>query len=148
MSKVSIVTISLVLGFVLACSGGKQGDDQTSSSSDEPNYGIGPFQNVEINPELDHEMAARGQKVSQAQCLSCHKLTDEMLVGPGWKGVTQRQTAEWIMNFTVNTEEMLEKDPEAKAQLAICQVRMPQMNLTHEQAREVYEFMRQNDGVE
>ena len=81
------------------------------------------------------------------KCAGCHKLTDEKLVGPGWKGVTARHTAEWIMNFSTNTDEMLDKDPKAQAQLEICLVRMPNQNVSDDDARNLYEFMRKNDGV-
>ena len=33
------------------------------------------------------------------------------------------------------------------AQLELCLVRMPNQNLSDDDARHVYEFMRQNDGV-
>jgi len=42
---------------------------------------------------------------------------------------------------------MINKDPEAQAQLEICLVRMPNQNLTDEEAKGLYEFMRKNDGV-
>jgi hypothetical protein len=51
------------------------------------------------------------------------------------------------MNFATNVDEMLAKDPEAQAQLEICLVRMPNQNLTDDDARHVFEFMRKNDGV-
>jgi len=92
-------------------------------------------------------MATNGEKVYSVKCLSCHKLTEEKLVGPGWKGVTSRNTNEWIMNFITNTDEMLSKDPKAQAQLEICLVRMPNQNLTDDDARALLEFMRKNDGV-
>jgi hypothetical protein len=41
---------------------------------------------------------------------------------------------------------MLEKDPEAQKLLEQCLVRMPNQNLDKQQAREVLEFMRSNDG--
>lgn len=92
-------------------------------------------------------MAASGEKVYDVKCASCHKLTEEKLVGPGWKGVTTRRTPEWVMNFVTNTEEMLSKDPEAQAQLELCLVRMPNQNLSDDEARSVFEFQRKNDGV-
>lgn len=155
------LTLLAMAGFLYACSGGGSGDatsDQTAStdaststSSANPSYdperGEGKFKDVEIPDHLDPEMAAAGEKVYKVKCLACHKLTDERLVGPGWKGVTVRNTAAWIMNFSTNTDEMLDKDPKAQAQLEICLVRMPNQNLTDEEARSVYEFMRQNDGV-
>jgi cytochrome c551/c552 len=120
---------------------------EDNSHSPDPNRGIGKFTNVEVSPTLDTKMAAAGKVVSDLKCMSCHKLTDEKLVGPGWKDVTKRRTAEWIMNFVTNTDEMISKDPEAQAMLTICLVRMPNQNLSDDEARSVYEYMRQNDGV-
>jgi cytochrome c551/c552 len=92
-------------------------------------------------------MADAGSKIFDVKCSSCHKLTDEKLVGPGWKGVTSRHKPEWILNFVTNTDEMIEKDPKAQAMLELCMVRMPNQNLSDDDARHVYEFMRKNDGV-
>ncbi len=113
----------------------------------DPNRGEGKYKDVEVSEKLDAAMASKGLKVSEIKCSSCHKLTDEKLVGPGWKGVTTRRTAPWIMNFITNTDAMIDKDPAAQAQLEICLVRMPNQSLNDEEARSLYEFMRQNDGV-
>jgi hypothetical protein len=51
------------------------------------------------------------------------------------------------MNFVTNTDDMLDKDPKAQAMLEICMVRMPNQNLSDDDARNVLEFMRENDGV-
>ncbi|HEY1113463.1 MAG TPA: cytochrome c [Chitinophagaceae bacterium] len=108
--------------------------------------GIGPYQNVELTHPLDEQMVTAGKQVYEVKCQSCHKLTDERLVGPGWKGVTDRRTPEWIMNFTVNVDEMIEKDTAAQRMLEECLVRMPNQNLSEQDARSVLEFMRKNDG--
>lgn len=113
----------------------------------DPERGTGKFTNVTVSPALDKALADAGNKVFDVKCSSCHKLTDEKLVGPGWKGVTSRHKPEWIMNFVTNTDEMIEKDPKAQAMLELCMVRMPNQNLSDEDARNVYEFMRKNDGV-
>ena len=39
------------------------------------------------------------------------------------------------------------KDPEVQAQLEICLVRMPNQNLTDDEARHILEYMRQNDSA-
>lgn len=91
-------------------------------------------------------MIAAGKGVYDLKCGSCHKLTDEKLVGPGWKGVTDRRTPEWIMNFVTNTEEMLEKNQEAKNLYEVCLVKMPNQNLSDNDARAILEFQRNNDG--
>jgi hypothetical protein len=51
------------------------------------------------------------------------------------------------MNFITNTDEMLNKDPKAQAQLEICLVRMPNQNLSDDDARSLFEFMRKVDGI-
>ncbi len=108
--------------------------------------GIGRFKDVPLTHPLDAAMAASGKPIFDAKCSACHKLTDEKLVGPGWKGVTDRHTPEWIMNFITNTQVMLDKDLAAQAEVVTCLVRMPNQDLTDEQARQILEFMRQNDG--
>jgi cytochrome c551/c552 len=108
--------------------------------------GIGPHQNVELTHPLDEKMIAGGKTTYDVKCASCHKLTNERLVGPGWKGVTDRRTPEWIMNFVTNTEEMVEKDTAAQNMLEVCLVKMPNQGLSDADARNVLEFMRNNDG--
>lgn len=153
----------LIAGALLyACSGGTKeetsntsapteevsaADDNTNPSYD-PKRGEGKFTKVDVSEKLDAAMAENGKKVFDVKCSSCHKLTDEKLVGPGWAGVTKRHAPEWIMNFVTNTDAMIDKDPAAQAQLEICLVRMPNQNLSDDDARHLFEFMRKNDGVQ
>lgn len=116
----------------------------TSAADDK---GIGKFTNVELSPTLDPKSAAQGNGIYDLKCSSCHKLTKDRVVGPGWEGVTQRRKPEWIMNFVTNVDEMLEKDAEAQSMLEVCLVRMPNQNVSDEDARHLLEFMRKNDGV-
>jgi cytochrome c551/c552 len=163
--KKTIIICSLAL-FFSAC-GGSDDEKKTSAVKPEtagdstgemiatpggnpsydPNRGEGKFHDVEVSDKLDASMATNGSKVYDLKCSSCHKLTDEKLVGPGWKDVTTRHKPEWIMNFVTNTDEMITKDPKAQAMLEICMVRMPNQNLSDGDARNVLEFMRKNDGV-
>ena len=108
--------------------------------------GVGRFQNIQLTHPLDEKMVANGLKIYQTKCIACHKISNEMLVGPGWTGVTDRRTPEWIMNWITNTKVMLDKDLAAQADMAICLIRMPNQDLTDQQARDVLEFMRKNDG--
>jgi mono/diheme cytochrome c family protein len=108
--------------------------------------GIGKYQNVELTHPLDEKMVATGKSIYDVKCSSCHKLTDEKLVGPGYKGVTDRRTPEWIMNFVTNTEEMIAKDTAAQNMLEVCLVKMPNQSLDETDARGILEFMRKNDG--
>ncbi|MGV9004489.1 c-type cytochrome [Flavobacterium sp.] len=153
------ILVSLSFALLLAC-GKKEKENEeynpaatteattaTDASSYDPNRGEGKYDKVEIGATLDHAMAAKGEEVAGVKCTSCHKLTDEKLVGPGWKGVTLRKKPEWIMNFITNPDPMIDKDPEVQAQLEICLVRMPNQGLADNEARELLEYMRKNDGV-
>lgn len=120
---------------------------ENGNPSYDPKRGEGKFTKVEVGATLDAAMATSGEKIFSVKCSSCHKTTEEKLVGPGWKGVTSRHTPEWIMNFITNTDEMINKDPAAQAQLEICLVRMPNQSLSDDDARHLLEFMRKNDGV-
>ena len=108
--------------------------------------GIGRFDEVKLTHPLDEDMIRKAQPIYNAKCIACHKLTDEKLVGPGWKGITDKRRPEWIMNFITNTQVMLDKDLQAQSDLVTCIVRMPNQDLTDEQARDMLEFMRKNDG--
>lgn len=153
--------ILLLMGACMAACGGNSEKNTTSTNSApaepaktengnpayDPERGEGKFTDVEVAATVDQTMAASGEKIYTVKCGSCHKLTSEKLVGPGWLGVTERHKAAWIMNFVTNTDAMLNKDPKAQAQLEICLVRMPNQNVADDEARNLYEFMRKNDGV-
>src|SRR6478752_6608500 len=80
------------------------------NSNEQKPKGIGKFSDIRLTHPLDKDMVGKGLAIFQAKCFACHKLTDEKLVGPGWKGVTDRRAPEWIMNFINNTQVMLDKD--------------------------------------
>lgn len=155
------IAILLVMSACMAACGGnseKNTDTASKTPSEpaktdngnpayDPERGEGKFTDVAVAATVDQTMAAAGEKIFSVKCSSCHKLTSEKLVGPGWLGVTERHKAPWIMNFVTNTDAMLNKDPKAQAQLEICLVRMPNQNVSDDEARNIYEFMRRNDGV-
>ena len=101
---------------------------------------------ITVSNPLNAEWVTGGKSIYELKCQSCHRLTEEKLVGPGWKNVTKRRQPVWIMNMITNVEMMLESDPEAQKLLEQCMVRMPNQNLSKEDARKVLEFMRTNDG--
>lgn len=158
-----VLLISLPVSFVMSCNSGSEksntesgtstttsgdssGSSSTTASPGTEEKGVGKFQHVELTNPLDQKMVAAGKATYDLKCASCHKLTDEKLVGPGWKGVTERRKPEWIMNFVTNTDEMLQKNEAAKNLYEVCLVKMPNQNLSDDDARNVLEFARNNDG--
>lgn len=108
--------------------------------------GIGPVTNVTLNTPLEEDRVKRGKAIYEMKCQACHRLDDQRVVGPGWKDVTKKRKPEWIMNMITNVDVMLDQDPEAQKLLELCLMRMPNQNVSVGDARDVLEFMRQNDG--
>ena len=165
MKNLKLFLIGLATITIISCGGDKKIESSTESKSAEassasaesestssgdydPKRGLGKYDesNVDVS-KFDATMAAEGKKIAEVKCTSCHKPTEEKLVGPGWKGVTTRQTPYWIMNFISNPDPMISVDPELQKQLEICLVRMPNQGLNETEARQVVEYMREIDGA-
>jgi mono/diheme cytochrome c family protein len=115
---------------------------KASEMVDLTNKGIGPIQSLELPAEIDQAMVAHGQEVYNKMCTACHR-PDKKFIGPAQMGVLNRRTPEWIMNMILNPEEMLQKDPIAKALLVeFNNAPMANQNLTQEDARAVLEYFR------
>lgn len=148
-----LLTATLFLG---SCNSneGKSGDEKSQAAQDKPAeqpevHGTEiKAGEVQLTTPLNQQWVADGKGIYDLKCQSCHKLTDERLVGPGWKDVTKRRQPEWIINMITNVDMMLEKDPEAQKLLEQCLVRMPNQNISKDDSRHILEFMRSNDGVQ
>lgn len=148
------LTFAFVVAFALSGCGSKEEAEQAASAAPTPAdliasqpevHGV-EIKTVEITHPLNQPWVAEGQVVYEGKCLPCHKLTTDRLVGPGWSGVTKRREPLWILNMVTNVDVMLAKDEEAQKLLELCLVRMPNMNVTPDEARKILEFMRHNDG--
>ena len=112
----------------------------------DPTKGIGQVKNVRLESPLDQDRVKRGLSVYEMKCQACHRLDETRVVGPGWKDITKRRKPEWIMNMITNVDVMLDKDEEAQKLLELCLTRMPNQNVSIGDARDILEYMRQNDG--
>lgn len=145
--------------FMVACSGGGEDandestdetteetttdeTEDTEDNSDDPlkNKGIGPITSVDLGDEIDETMAKKGEEVFKSTCSACHDLNTDK-IGPALGDVLEKRSPEWVMNMTLNTKEMEEKDPlakEAKAKYNSAMV----VSITEEEARGVVEYLR------
>lgn len=151
-SKTTFIAAALILA-LLACTSKKEAEN-SAKNSPTPSEAAAPqsevhgteVKSIELTNPLNKDWVAAGKATYETKCLACHKLSSEKLVGPGWAGVTKKREPVWIMNMITNVEMMLEKDPEAQKMLEECLVRMPNQNVSQEDARKIIEFMRSNDG--
>ena len=90
-----IIVLGVITLIIAACGGaGNPNEPKKESSSTEkkdepgtnpkydPNRGEGKFTKVDVSATLDVAKADAGNKIYSVKCSSCHKLTDEKLVGP------------------------------------------------------------------
>jgi mono/diheme cytochrome c family protein len=145
--------LALAVLFLVSCGGGatEESDDSEAPQSmlaDETpadpmeNKGIGSISSVTLGAEIDVEMADAGKVVYEQMCTACHK-AEKNFIGPTPKGIFERRSPEWVMNMILNPEEMIQKDPIAKALLMEFNgAPMANQNLTEEQARQVLEYFR------
>lgn len=151
--KYKLLIISIISITMFACTSKQEAEEAAKGSPSPEEAAIEQkeehgteVQEIALTNPLNQEWVADGQKIYDTKCLSCHKLSDEKLVGPGWKGVTKRRTPVWIVNMITNVDMMLEEDEEAQKLLELCLVRMPNQNISSDDARHLIEFMRKNDG--
>jgi cytochrome c len=148
-----ILPIATCALFIIGC-GSKEEAEQSAAEAPTPSELVDKskivhgteIKSVELTNPLNQEWVTKGKAAYEMKCLACHRLDETRLVGPGWAGVTKRRKPVWIMNMVTNVDMMLETDEEAQKLLELCLVRMPNQNITQPEAREVLEFMRQNDG--
>lgn len=107
--------------------------------------GVGKYTDVRLRT-LNKTMADSGEAVFESKCTVCHKPTEEKLIGPGLKGVTLIRTPEWIMNMITDPSDMTQSDPVAEALLDQYHTQMV-VQVSDEEARNILEFLRKNDGA-
>ncbi|NQX97877.1 MAG: cytochrome c [Flavobacteriales bacterium] len=160
MKKLKFVALFLVAGILASCGGETPKEVKTKVAEapveetvveeevvvEEPveeskgDIGVGPITSVTLG-EIDDALVEKGKELYKINCTACHKM-GKRVVGPALAGVTERRTPEWIMNMIMNPEEMVEKDPTAKALLAEYLAPMANQNITEDEARAILEFFR------
>lgn len=156
MKNLTLFSITLFTLSLFACGSGNTDSNNATSQNKEviepevpqsiaEGKGIGEITDVDLGDEIDPTMVKMGKSIYDMKCSSCHKLTDQRVVGPGFQGVTNRRKPEWIMNMITNVDVMLEQDPAAQAMLEECLTKMPNQNVSIGDARNILEFFRNND---
>jgi hypothetical protein len=115
---------------------------KASERVDLKNKGVGPITAMNLEAEINPEMAAQGEAVYNQMCLACHRI-GKKFIGPAPNGILERRTPEWVMNMILAPEKMVKEDPLAKDLLIEFNGSpMANQGLTEEQARAVLEYFR------
>lgn len=104
--------------------------------------GIGPIREpMELPAQIDPALAAKGQEIFAAKCMTCHRL-DTRLTAPPLRDVAVRRTSAYIMNQILNPEAMGKYHPEGKKLVAQYMLTMTIMGVTQDDARALLEYLR------
>ncbi|MFK5856139.1 MAG: cytochrome c [Bacteroidota bacterium] len=152
MKKIIVNLFFISLLAMVSCGGNSSENSSTSEknsnvkgANNDPAYdiGIGTIEVVTLG-EINVEQAAKGKELYKINCTACHKFK-KRYVGPAMLGVTQRRTPEWVMNMIINPELMLKENDAAKALFAEYLAPMANQNINENDARAIFEYLRQID---
>ena len=115
---------------------------KASETIDLTSKGVGPITSLTLPAEIDQTMVAKGKNIFDKMCTACHRL-GKKFIGPPPNGLFEKRTPEWVMNMILNPDEMVQKDPLAKALLMEFNGSpMANQNLTEDEARAILEYFR------
>lgn len=149
--KLKILTILTLSVLMSSCGGDKAKKEVAEPVKEEvkaepvkvdpmTDKGVGPIQSITLG-EIDDALVAEGEAVFKAKCTACHKIS-KRFVGPALKGITKKQTPEWIMNMILNPEVMVVENARAKELLIEYSAPMANQSLTEKEARAILEYFR------
>jgi cytochrome c2 len=97
MSMLLLVICMITVIFIYA-----NQDFNTATSSTQNTAVATVTKTVELNDEQKH-----GQELFTNNCTSCHAASDEVVIGPGLKGISQRRPIDWIVKWVHNPQAVI-----------------------------------------
>jgi len=99
----SALLVALVLWF-----GGTQvvAQDNTAQGGGAPAATGAPSDNATATNAAGGD-AGKGQELFTNYCQQCHSVTDEVVVGPGLKGIKQRRDEAWLLKWVKNPQAVI-----------------------------------------
>ena len=88
--------------------------------------------------------AQDGEALFKQTCSACHSIGKGKLVGPDLKGVNQKRSEEWIVNFVKSAADFGAKDADAKAIIAEYGYPMPNQALQDDQIKSIVAYIAEN----
>jgi cytochrome c2 len=130
----------MMLAMAFGCGG--EGAPAEEAAESTPAMQAAPVQAP--TAEVDAALASEGETAFQQKgCVGCHTVGGGKLSGPDLEGVTERRSYDWFMAMVLKPDSMLQNDEAAKQMLAEYMTPMVYMGTTEQEARAMYEFLRQ-----
>ena len=143
MRYVKDIFLAIIAIILISCSGSKTSNGSEDPQSEEKSL-VG-F--VQLQDPLEEDLISIGSEIFSQKCSNCHTLDTAKFFVPSFAGITNRRKPEWIMNMILNVDLMVEEDSIAHALWLEHGIKMPEPQLTVQEARSMLEFFRKNDLV-
>lgn len=135
----------LAAGLLVACGAGGSGDE-APGATEAAEAGI-PVE-APSGP-VDQALAERGEALfRQKGCVACHTIGGGRLTGPDLVDVIEKREFEWVYHQVTNPDSMIRNDPTARQLMNEYMTPMPDLNITPDEFRALYEYLRAgSDGA-
>lgn len=136
--------VTALLLSVLGC-GGDSGSQNSNTSAENPQPAA---QQAAVAPSgpIDAQLAEHGESLFRAKgCNGCHTIGGGRLTGPDLAGLTERREYGWTLAMITKPDSMIKSDPTARQLFAEYMTPMLNMNITPDEARAIYEYLRGED---
>jgi len=112
-----------------------EGDDTEQQATETDDGGGG-----EVPDQVTLDL---GQKLYEQNCKSCHNLDENKLVGPGLKGILERQTIDWLIPWVKNSQAVIASgDPYAvKLYEEYDKAQMQSFNLKDDEIKAIFAYV-------
>ena len=86
-----------------------------------------------------------GEELFNKKCKQCHKVTEQLSIGPGLKDVTKRRSVEWIEKWLIDPKKVLDSNDsiaqELKKSFKRVMPKIPEMS-TDENRKDIIEYLK------
>ena len=132
----------MMVALAFGCGGGEGAPAEEAVAETTPAMEAAPV--PPPTGEVDAALASEGETAFQQKgCVGCHTVGGGKLTGPDLEGVTDRRSYEWFTAMVLKPDSMLQNDEAAKQMLAEYMTPMVYMGTTEQEARAIFEYLRQ-----
>ena len=144
------ISTMMLVGFIamfVSCKGDKEEKSESEVGETKKEVIQAEQLKPQAPPPINEVLAEKGEELFKTKgCIACHTIGKGRITGPDLAGVTERRKLDWIENQILHPEVMVEKDPIAKELLATYLVKMPNQNVTPQEAHAIIMYLREKDS--
>ncbi len=145
--KISTIILVGFIAMFVSCKGDKEEKSGSEVGETKKEVIQAEQEKPKAPPPINEELADKGEELFKTKgCIACHTIGKGRLTGPDLAGVTQRRNLEWVEKWILHPEVMVENDPIAREMLATYLVKMPNQNVTLEEAKAIIMYLREEDS--